>query len=348
LIINEQQTTFITMTETIHKVKKQSIGRSQKLSSALGTIAPTSVQLALTEACPMRCIHCNLWQTKRQNEELPTEKWMGIIDDLADWLPHRHLHFTGGEPFLRKDFLEIVRYASTEHDFVVSSNTSGVLIRQSNLYEIIDAKFNGLIFSIDAMDELHGKIRMNKSVFANNLKWMDILRHHMYITIATVIMENNLDDLIELVKFSKKVGAAGIAFQPLFQNFGAEPDSNWFKSSKIWPKAPEKVTEIIDEIIEMKNQGYLVLNSVNQLKLYKKYFCFPKEMYEYQCLVGETNLAVSPYGEVRLCYNMPPIGNVKTDMLSVLWTSQMAAQRRSIIDGCHKSCSIMNCNYNEL
>ncbi len=295
----------------------------------------------------MRCVHCDLWKTKNQHLELDTARWKAVIDDLGAWLPHRHLHFTGGEPFLRKDFLELVRYARTEHDFVISANTSGILIRDAILNEVREAGFNGLIFSIDGLGDLHGVIRGNKQVFQRNLKWIEDLRHHMFITIATVIMEPNLDALVPLIDFAVEVGAAGIGYQPLFQNFGQEHDPFWYEKSPIWPKDPHRVVEVIDQLAERKREGAPVLNSFKQLELWKKYFFSPIEIHEYRCLVGETNLAVSPYGEVRLCYNMDPIGNVREDLPSRLWLSHEAARRRSIIDRCHRSCSVMNCNFNE-
>lgn len=311
-------------------------------------IAPTSVQLALTEACPMHCVHCDLWKTQEQHRELSTEKWKEVINDLAAWLPHQNLHFTGGEPFLRRDFMELVSHAAHKHGMLVSANTSGILIRESILDQVMAAGFHGLIFSIDGLKELHGDIRGNAAVFERNLKSMEVLRHHMFITIATVIMEQNLEQLPRLVEFAVDVGAAGIGFQPLFQNFGAPPDPTWYKTSSIWPQDPSRVEAIIEQLIDMKSQRFPILNTTHQLELYKRYFHYPVKMREYQCLVGETNLAVSPYGEVRLCYQMPPIGNVKHSLPSELWMSREAQRRREIINNCHKCCRIMNCNYNEL
>jgi MoaA/NifB/PqqE/SkfB family radical SAM enzyme len=79
----------------------------------------------------------------------------------------------------------------------------------------------------------------------------------------------------------------------------------------------------------------------------KQYFRSPTTLPGYKCLVGETNLAISPYGEVRLCYQMEPVGNVRESPLRSLWSGTPAIALRGVIDGCRRSCSIMNCNYNE-
>ena len=346
----QQQKSINTMTISNENTTIR-IGRKQIPpvdSASKVPLSPTSVQLALTEACPMRCIHCDLWQTKNQHLELSTSMWKHVIDDLGCWLMHRDLHFTGGEPFLRKDFLELVRYAKSQHNFCISANTSGVMITESILDKVIEAGFNGLIFSIDGVDGLHGKIRGNNKVFEQNLKTMEALRHHMFVSIATVIMEPNLDEFCRLIDFAIEVGAAGIGFQPLFQNFGADRDPEWFKKSPIWPKDPDHVVDVLDAIISRKESGAPVLNSFAQLNLFKHYFHSPLEIHEYRCLVGETNLAISPYGDVRLCYQMDPVGNVTEAMPSEIWTNDTAAFRRDIINQCNRSCSIMNCNFNEI
>lgn len=328
------------------------IGRRARLPVLPGDrsvpVAPTSVQLALTEACPMRCVHCDLWKTKRQHEELATEEWIEVLDDLADWLPNREVHFTGGEPFLRRDFLSLLSYASLDKGLTTSANTSGVLIRESTLVDLVETGINGLVFSFDGIGDLHGEIRGNPHTFERNLRWIEYLRHHFFITIATVIMKKNLHQLADLVRFAAEVGASGIAFQPLFQNFGAEPDAQWYRKSPLWPDDLRAVDRAIDDLVRLKDLGEPILNSRHHLQLMKEFFRSPEHLPRYRCLVGDTNLAISPYGEVRLCYQMDPIGNVRTSTVRSLWTSTQATDTRQVIDSCSRSCSIMNCNYNDV
>jgi MoaA/NifB/PqqE/SkfB family radical SAM enzyme len=296
----------------------------------------------------MRCIHCDLWKTRRRHEELDTAAWLRIIDELADWPPIRHVHFTGGEPLLRSDFVTVVHHAARVRGLCVSANTSGALITERRARELIDSGINGLVFSIDGDDSLHGQIRGRPRIYGSNLKWMELFRQRFYVTIATVIMKKNLHQLPELVDFAVRVGAAGIGFQPLFQNFGQDRDERWFETNPNWPNDPIAVDAALDQLIAKKQAGFPVLNTAKHLELMKEYFRSPARLPGYKCLVGETNLAISPYGEVRLCYQMDPIGNVRGSHLHSIWSGPAAVALRSVIDRCQRSCSIMNCNYNDV
>ena len=69
------------------------------------------ISLELTNRCNLRCKHCCVDAcTVSQNNDMSTEEWKGIIDKLME-LPIGMLTFTGGEPMLRTDFFDIVRYA---------------------------------------------------------------------------------------------------------------------------------------------------------------------------------------------------------------------------------------------
>src|SRR5690606_41206113 len=49
---------------------------------------------------------------KPDEHELTAEEWKGVLAKLKRWLGPFNLTFTGGEPFLRKDILDIFRFAA--------------------------------------------------------------------------------------------------------------------------------------------------------------------------------------------------------------------------------------------
>ncbi len=84
--------------------------------------APYRMDLALTYRCNNNCSHCYNAR-ERNSPELNTERWKQIIDKLWD-IGIPHLVFTGGEPTLRDDLAELVRYAE-QRGFVTGLNTNG-------------------------------------------------------------------------------------------------------------------------------------------------------------------------------------------------------------------------------
>lgn len=73
---------------------------------------PLHVDLNLTSRCDLCCVHCHdgRGQFQSENKELSFEQVVGVIDELHRW-KNVSLLFSGGEPFLREDIFEILRYA---------------------------------------------------------------------------------------------------------------------------------------------------------------------------------------------------------------------------------------------
>ena len=86
---------------------------------------PLNVGWEITHRCNLKCSHCYI-DPNANKKELNTDEVYSILDKLADagclWLL-----FTGGEPFMRKDFLEIYTYAKKK-GFIITIFTNGTLI----------------------------------------------------------------------------------------------------------------------------------------------------------------------------------------------------------------------------
>src|SRR5712691_2222633 len=74
---------------------------------------PLAVLAELTHRCPLQCPYCsNPIDLERASHELTTEEWKGVMDQLAS-LGVLQFHFSGGEPTVRKDLVELVRHAAS-------------------------------------------------------------------------------------------------------------------------------------------------------------------------------------------------------------------------------------------
>ena len=77
----------------------------------------------------------------------------------------------------------------------------------------------------------------------------------------------------------------------------------------------------------------------------QRYYADPNSVgLERNCYTGVKSLIISCNGDVRLCFIMPPIGNVRQRSIRDLWLSQEAAERRAIIKDCTQNCSVIACN----
>ena len=75
--------------------------------------APVIAHLAITNDCNMRCQYCSVRKVhQRSPKELPTENYQKMIEKLNDWGVFQ-IGFTGGEPTLREDLVELTKYVSS-------------------------------------------------------------------------------------------------------------------------------------------------------------------------------------------------------------------------------------------
>lgn len=77
-----------------------------------GIGAPYAVLAELTHRCPLRCPYCsNPLALDPASRELDTDGWKRVIDQAAD-AGVLQIHFSGGEPCVRRDLEALVEYAT--------------------------------------------------------------------------------------------------------------------------------------------------------------------------------------------------------------------------------------------
>ncbi len=88
-----------------------------------GLDAPICLTWELTYACNLACVHCLSSSGRRDPRELSTDECKAVIDELQR-MQVFYVNIGGGEPTVRKDFWELVDYA-TAHQVGVKFSTNG-------------------------------------------------------------------------------------------------------------------------------------------------------------------------------------------------------------------------------
>src|SRR6202008_4560072 len=107
--------------------------------------------------------------------ELSTDECFRVIDDVAAFAPECVTILTGGEPLLRRDILDIIRYGAAQGLWIVVG-TNGVKITE-NLARILKAEgVRGLALSLDALDPArHDAFRHVTGAWENTVEGAKIL-----------------------------------------------------------------------------------------------------------------------------------------------------------------------------
>lgn len=135
---------------------------------------PEQITFFITNKCNLRCQHCFFWkELNKPTKELALEEIEKISKTMGKFA---FLSLTGGEPFLRKDIVEIATIFNKNNEILrLSIPTNGVLSDRivESAKKILEKNKNlNLIVkvSLDGLEKDHDKIRRMKGCFAKAVK----------------------------------------------------------------------------------------------------------------------------------------------------------------------------------
>ena len=101
----------------------------------------------------------------------------------------------------------------------------------------------------------------------------------------------------------------------------------------------QELQEVVDELIEMKQQGLPIMNSELTMGMWVAHFKEEKApVSAMPCRVGLRNYCIRSNGDVESCWYYPPIGNIKEQTAEEIWKSDEAVVRREETTACDRLC----------
>lgn len=113
----------------------------------------------MTKRCNLKCVHCYAQAVDPNQgvDDISTEQAKVMIDDLAAYGAPVML-FSGGEPLVRKDLVELANYATQKGMRAVIS-TNGTLITKEKARELKQIGLSYVGISLDGGEEVHDHFR---------------------------------------------------------------------------------------------------------------------------------------------------------------------------------------------
>ena len=167
--------------------------------------------ISLTNKCNLNCKHCSTKCSPKGKEILSKEKIKNIIANLKQLKP-KIVIFTGGEPLIRDDLEEILKFAKEnlkESKFSLSTNAT--LIDDKNL-PTIKNYFDYIDISIDGIDEESCSKVRGRGVFSKVMESIKLLKKNEVnnISLSMVFGSKNLHLKSEFLELNKKLGTEPI------------------------------------------------------------------------------------------------------------------------------------------
>lgn len=169
----------------------------------------------LTKQCNLYCEHCYAAaDTETADGELTTEEGKRLLDDLADYGVPVVL-FSGGEPLVRDDLFELVRYAD-ERGIRPVLSTNGTLITPEKAEQLRDAGLKYAGISVDGLPERNDAFRGKDGAFDAAVRGIRAcLDAGLKTGLRYTITEANADDLRGVVDLLHEEGVNRFCFYHL-------------------------------------------------------------------------------------------------------------------------------------
>jgi MoaA/NifB/PqqE/SkfB family radical SAM enzyme len=315
------------------------------LKTGLDTTKPFSINIEISNSCNYRCQYCDHWRSNRYPDELTISEWQDALLSLKQFIGRYIVQFSGGEVFVKKGFLDLLQFCHSEGiEWGLITNGSA-FINHGVVKKVVAAKPMNIDISIDgASGEIHDLVRGVPNSFKNIIKGIGILKQemdnqqiHFPIRIKPTVHFYNYHTLPELVDFFQELGVSSIDFSPVRPLTTEVKTKLWLsKSSEI-----EKLQEIVETLITMKQNGAPIETSEEKLRSFPQHFLgkFVNQGIS-PCRVGLREYYMNPNGDVNLCWLHPVIGNVKTQTAREIWYGELAKKNRIQTVKCKKFGSV--------
>ena len=110
----------------------------------------------ITLGCNSRCVHCAVNAGQKKKDELSFEQWKKILKGFSE-LGGKTFTVHGGEPFMRRDMIPILQYA-TSLNLKCGAITNGLLLNDEKLHALKDCT-NWLLISLDGPGSVYKELR---------------------------------------------------------------------------------------------------------------------------------------------------------------------------------------------
>lgn len=271
---------------------------------------PLQGSLELTLRCNLHCVHCYCTSdvTKR---ELSFRQIQHILDEIAEagclWLL-----FTGGEPLVREDFLDIYRYAKKK-GFLITLFTNGTLLTPyiaDYLEEYPPFAVEISLYGISS--STYEKITAVEGSFKRCMQGIELLRQrNLPLQLKTMAMTLNLNEVLDIERYAQALGVSFRIDAALNSRLDGCPEPC---SLRIPPEEVVRLDTSHPARVELWEKFYR--DYVNGL-------CSDNL---YDCSAGRTSFHISPYGELTPCMmSRTPYYDLLNGSFQAGWTNFIPA-----------------------
>ena len=310
-------------------------------------VGPMNGCVVVTYACNLKCKMCNLNERmKTGKKQLTTDEVKKVLDDFAA-IGTLGIGLTGGEPILRPDILDIIKYTK-EKGMIAHMSSNGFRMTKDNVKKILDAGLDAISFSLDgASAKTHDKVSGVKGSFDaalegirnfSELKQKNKKYKYFTIVVTCSINRYNIHEVLDIVKVARKNSADYVSFIPFHDIGGLTDNIETMKELKIRDDNMDELDALIKKLVELRKKTNYIDTSINYLKLFS--YCFRGKPLPITCYAGYVSLVIGAFGEIYPCFSFmeakKDFSNIREISLKDYWKSKNFNLKRKKIRNCRR------------
>lgn len=346
------------------------------------------VSLRITDMCNLRCHSCGQWGDngyligqdlkELKQREVPIEDYKHLVDQILDlgWSPVWYIW--GGEPMMYPGIIDLLYYIH-ERGMPISIVSNGTRIAKyaRDIAETCEI----LYLSVDGSNaEIHDSQRPAVSGKYSNFQDVEAALQKVgeeknknnspfpYIIPLSCITAYNIDDVVDLYKFTSQYADAQILYltwwidqksamehsEDFERRFGKKPQTHYGWIGE-WNQFDHGIIlEKYHEMVRISQQQNtcppMMMPELHTKEEIDTYYKDHSETFGYnQCVSIYMTMEIDSNGDVSLCrdYHDYIIGNIQRDSVAEMWNNEEAIRFRKSISTeglmpvCRRCCGLM-------
>ena len=299
---------------------------------------PVHAVWEITLACNLKCMHCGSRAGKARPSELSTEECLEVVRQLAR-LRVREVTIIGGEAFLRRDWLDIIR-AISDCGMFPSLQSGGLALNEERIRAAKDAGLRACGISLDGSPELHDRLRGVKGSYEHAMRALRLLRQYdISRSVNTQIGATTLPHLRPLLHAIADAGARAWQIQlTVAMGNAVDHDEVLMQPWQLLELMPH-LAELYEEAHEL---GVTLIpgNNIGYFGPYEHRWRAPNvEFGHFQgCSAGHASLGIEADGTIKGCPSLATAdysgGNIRDMSIEDIWnhSAQLRFTRDRTVD----------------
>jgi MoaA/NifB/PqqE/SkfB family radical SAM enzyme len=203
--------------------------------------SPSSVEIEITNKCFRHCSYCAYESGPSprigQEHELSTEQWMGVLSEL-EREGVMALEFTGGDPFVRHDAIELLQHAS-QLGLLLWINSDLSILNERHIEGL--AALDNLVAvqtSLDGATTASCDLTRGRGGFKTLLRQLDVLHAAgLPVSVGATIHRHNAGEVSAIAELAAEKGADRLYIGPMYAAGRAAALNDLVVTSELWDSA---------------------------------------------------------------------------------------------------------------